>query len=230
MRRRAEPAGARASAHPLAFLALPLHVCMHDTMVGMKRTSTTISLVKEATAVPQQRLASEGRLSSEAHALHVRRHIARNFCASTTTATWHHPHPPEAPMRPPRGAALLLHRSPCRHPPTQKHSAPLQPHHPGWGDKDGDRTSGDVISHRPGADPEVEAAGEEPAWRQRRGVAWQRGCPARGQGCRRGPLTCASPYSMFPIPWPRRSLGRLPGSAATCERGTTPFGDTVTIT
>jgi len=62
----------------------------------------------------------------------------------------------------------LLPRSPRRHPPTQKHPAPLQPHDPGWGDKDGDRTSGDVISHRPGADPEVEVAGEEPARRQRR--------------------------------------------------------------
>ena len=181
--------------------------------------------------MPQQSLASEGRLSSEAHVLHARRHTARNFCCldhDQLRGIIRTLQKRRCVRR--GGAALLLPRSPRRHPPTQKHPAPLRPHDPDWGNKDGDRTNGDVISHRPGADPEVEAAGEEPARRQRRRVAWQRGCPARGRGCRRGPLTCASPCSMFPIPWPRRSLGRLPvpGSAATCERGTTPFGDTVT--
>lgn len=227
--------------HILAYFLPPSPRLHARTMVGMKGTSTTISLVKEATAVPQQRCcasarASEGRLSSEAHVLHARRHIARNFCCLV-----HDQLRGIIRTRQKRrsvcrgGAALLLPRSPRRHPPTQKHPAPLQPHDPDWGDKDGDRqgdrTNGDVISHRPGADAEVEAAGEEPARRQRRRVAWQRGCPARGRGCRRGPLTCASRARCSPSRGPAVlwSLGRLPGSAASCVRGTTPFGDSATI-
>ena len=107
----------------------------------------------------------------------TRRHIARNFCClNHDKLSGINPHAPEAPMRPPRGVCSLA-ASLAPSTPAGSTPAPLQPHDPDWGDKDGDRTGGDVICHRPGADPEVEAADEEAPRRQRRRVA--------GRGCRR---------------------------------------------
>ena len=157
---------------------------MHDMMVGMKGTSTTISLVNEATAVLQSSvwpLKGAWPLRPTFFTPDVTLH--EMYAASTTISYV----ASSAPARSADASAEgLLSFCLARSIDTRRHRStlPLCSHTTRLG-RQGDLTGGDVICHRSGADPEVEAADEETPRRQRRRVA--------GRGRRRGPLTRAPP-------------------------------------
>ena len=134
---------------------------MHDMMVGMKGTSTTISLVNEATAVLQSSvwpLKGAWPLRPTFFTPDVTLH--EMYAASTTISYV----ASSAPARSADASAEgLLSFCLARSIDTRRHRStlPLCSHTTRLG-RQGDRTGGDVICHRSGADPEVEAADEEP--------------------------------------------------------------------